>query len=135
MPGLPKGLWLSTICIAFVSWCFSRAIRAVKVNHLESLERWLWLVFLGAVAFLVAQALNWRVMITGMALVERRTLYAFTFYMLTGLHAAHVVGGFFPTLVRAAKSTPSDNIRAHVTKGFASVGATGTTSGSSGLSF
>jgi cytochrome c oxidase subunit 3 len=28
--------------------------------------------------------------------LPRPTLFAFTFYLLTGLHAAHVLGGFVP---------------------------------------
>ncbi|HVJ13969.1 MAG TPA: cytochrome c oxidase subunit 3 [Polyangiaceae bacterium] len=96
MPGLPWGLLLSTLLIALVSFAFHRAVRAVKMNHIEALERWLWIAGGAALAFLVAQALNWRVMMTAEASVATRTLYAFTFYMLTGLHAAHVAGGFVP---------------------------------------
>ena len=30
---------------------------------------------------------------------DARTLYGFTFYMLTGLHALHVIGGFVPLVI------------------------------------
>jgi len=96
MPGLPWGLLLSTLWIALVSFAFRRAVLAVRRNRMEELERWLLVAGGGALAFLVAQALNWRVMMNAEASVETRTLYAFTFYMLTGLHAAHVLGGFVP---------------------------------------
>jgi len=96
MPGLPWGLLLSTLLIALVSFAFHRAVRSVRRNHIEELERWLLIAGGAALAFLIAQALNWRVMMSAEASVATRTLYAFTFYMLTGLHAAHVAGGFVP---------------------------------------
>jgi cytochrome c oxidase subunit III len=96
MPGLPWGLSFSTVLIALVSLAFHRALAAVRKNRPEELERWLWTAGAGALAFLVAQAVNWRVMMSAEASLATRTLYAFTFYMLTGLHAAHVLGGFVP---------------------------------------
>jgi len=96
MPALPRGLWLSTLLIAVVSVAFQRAVTAARRNRLEALENWLWTACVGALAFLLAQVVNWRMMMTVQASVAVRTLYAFTFYMLTGLHAAHVLGGFIP---------------------------------------
>ena len=68
----------------------------MKQNRLEELERWLLTAGGAALAFLVAQAINWRVMMSVDASLAKQTLYVFTFYMLTGLHAAHVLGGFIP---------------------------------------
>jgi cytochrome c oxidase subunit 3 len=96
MPGLPWGLLLSTAVLALVSYAFRRAVLAVRKNHLEQLERWLWIAGAAATAFLVVQAVNWRAVMSAEASAASRTLYAFTFYMLTGLHAAHVLGGFIP---------------------------------------
>jgi cytochrome c oxidase subunit 3 len=96
MPGLPWGLLFSTLLIAIVSFAFHRAVRAVKANRLEELERWLLTGGGAALAFLIAQAINWRVMMSVDASLAKQTLYVFTFYMLTGLHAAHVLGGFIP---------------------------------------
>ncbi|MFO0837984.1 MAG: cytochrome c oxidase subunit 3 [Phycisphaerae bacterium] len=47
------------------------------------------------VAFIVAQALNW-VALPALGLVATRSLFAWLFYALTGLHALHVLGGFVP---------------------------------------
>jgi cytochrome c oxidase subunit III len=96
MPGLPWGLALSTGFIAVVSVAFYRAVTAVKHNRFEELERSLWGAGGAALLFLLAQAFNWRAMMTIEASIAQRSLYAFTFYMLTGLHAAHVLGGFIP---------------------------------------
>ncbi len=106
MPALPRGLLLSTLIIVLVSAAFQRAVSAARRNNFEALERWLWLACAGGVAFLLAQVVNWRAMMTVQGSVAVRTLYAFTFYMLTGLHAAHVVGGFVPLaiVIRRARS-------------------------------
>lgn len=96
MPGLPWGLFLSTALIAVVSAAFRQAVVSARRNHYEALDRWLWVAGGAALVFLLVQALNWKVMMSAEATVAVRTLYAFTFYMLTGLHAAHVLGGFVP---------------------------------------
>jgi cytochrome c oxidase subunit 3 len=96
MPPLPLGLWGSSALIVALSFAMHRALAAVRQNRFEALVRTLGLAFLLAVAFVLGQSLNWRSMYAGQRLIDERTLYGFTFYMLTGLHAAHVVGGFVP---------------------------------------
>jgi cytochrome c oxidase subunit 3 len=95
MPGLPIGLWGSTLLLVGVSASMHWALRSVKRNGFDSLTRALWLTLFFAAAFLVGQAFNWTRMQGGLA-APTKTLYIFTFYMLTGLHALHVFGGFVP---------------------------------------
>jgi cytochrome c oxidase subunit 3 len=96
MPDLPLGLFGSTLMIAGLSASMHRAVGDIRKNHTDSLLRDLWLAVAFAVAFLLGQALNWRTMAPGLHANVPHPLYPFTFYMLTGLHAAHVVGGFIP---------------------------------------
>jgi cytochrome c oxidase subunit III len=96
MPGLPPGLIASTLLIAGLSIAMHRAVRAVRENRFERLQSSLMLALALGVAFVLAQALNWRAMYAATTATDARTLYGFTFYMLTGLHAVHVVGGFVP---------------------------------------
>lgn len=96
MPELPLGLFASTAMIAGMSACMHLAMRDVRQNKNESLERHLWLALAFGIAFLLGQTQNWRTMAPGMTASVPHPLYPFTFYMLTGLHAAHVVGGFLP---------------------------------------
>ncbi len=96
MPELPLGLFGSTLMIAGISVAMHRAVGDIRHNRGESLLRDLWLAFAFALAFLLGQALNWRTMAPGLDANVPHPLYPFTFYMLTGLHAAHVVGGFIP---------------------------------------
>jgi cytochrome c oxidase subunit 3 len=96
MPGLPVGLLGSTLLLAGLSFAMHRALGAVRENRFEQLQRSLMLALAFAVAFVLGQGLNWRAMYGATTATDARTLYGFTFYMLTGLHAVHVVAGFVP---------------------------------------
>jgi cytochrome c oxidase subunit 3 len=96
MPPLPLGLLASTAIIAALSVFMHRAVRAATENRNEGLLRELQLAFLCAAGFLVCQSANWRTMIPALHGSDPYARYAFTFYWLTALHAAHVVGGFVP---------------------------------------
>src|SRR6188768_2164046 len=104
MPGLPLGLVASSILIAALSIAMHVALRAVRHNRFETLQRALTVALLLGIAFVVGQAENWRSMYGAATATDARTLYAFTFYMLTGLHAVHVIGGFVPLLVVLSKA-------------------------------
>ncbi len=96
MPNLPIGLVASTILLAGLSITMHRALARVRQNRFDATQRTLLLALLLGIAFVVGQAQNWRSMYAATTASDARTLYGFTFYMLTGLHAAHVVGGFVP---------------------------------------
>ncbi len=104
MPGLPLGLLASTAILAGLSFAMHRAVRAVRENRFEGLQRSVLLALLFAVAFVAGQALNWRAMYAATTASDARTLYGFTFYMLTGLHLLHVIGGFVPLYIVLAKA-------------------------------
>jgi len=104
MPGLPLGLLASTLLLAALSAAMHVAKRAVRQNRFETLQRALSVALLLGLAFVIGQAQNWRSMYGAAIATDARTLYAFTFYMLTGLHAVHVIGGFVPLLVVLGKA-------------------------------
>ena len=104
MPGLPLGLLASTLLLAALSAAMHVAKRAVRQNRFETLQRALSVALLLGLAFVIGQAQNWRSMYGAAIATDARTLYAFTFYMLTGLHAVHVIGGFVPLLVVLSKA-------------------------------
>jgi cytochrome c oxidase subunit 3 len=93
LPDLPAGLLLSTFLIALTSLCIWQAQLAVKRNLLEALRR--WLLAAGALAglFLLTQSANWFAMRPPS---DANSLYLATFFLLTGVHALHVIGGFVP---------------------------------------
>jgi cytochrome c oxidase subunit III len=104
MPGLPLGLVASSILLGALSIAMHVSLRAVRHNRFEALQRALTIALLLGVSFVIGQAENWRSMYAAAIATDARTLYAFTFYMLTGLHALHVVGGFVPLLVVLGKA-------------------------------
>jgi cytochrome c oxidase subunit III len=105
MPHLPAGLVASTLLLAALAIVFELALSAVRKNRFRSFERALWAALLLATSFLLAQSFNWVEMARGYH-VKTLTLYPFTFHLLTGLHALHVLGGFVPlsvVMVRASR--------------------------------
>jgi cytochrome c oxidase subunit III len=96
MPPLPVGLLASTALLAALSVFMHRAVRAARQNRNEGLVRELQFALASGLAFLVCQSTNWKTMIPALHGTDPYARYAFTFYWLTALHAAHVVGGFVP---------------------------------------
>ena len=91
--GLPSGLWASTGIIAACSVAIQRALKAVRGDRPAGLRRWLLATLLLGLAFLACQGANWLALVRLNLPPEAKNLYAFTFYVLTGLHALHVLGG------------------------------------------
>jgi cytochrome c oxidase subunit 3 len=113
MPHIPNTLWLSTVVILISSVTIQRAFVAVRRDKLAALRRNLVATFTLGVLFLVLQTLNWCefyfAIKPGMQIFGP---YLGMFYTLTGLHAAHVVGGLIPlaiVTVRAFKGKYSGN--------------------------
>jgi heme/copper-type cytochrome/quinol oxidase subunit 3 len=93
LPDLPKGLLLSTLLIGLTSLCIWQAQLGIKKNQLEALKRWLVAAGVLAALFLLTQTANWFVMRPPR---DENSLYIATFFLLTGVHALHVLGGFVP---------------------------------------
>lgn len=104
LPPLPGGLWLSTLLLLGVSGGMYWAKSAVRRNAFVTLERALWLTLAFAALFLFAQVQNWRGMAAAILPEATKTLYAFSFYMLTVLHALHVLAGLVPLGLVLARS-------------------------------
>lgn len=107
-PVPPQGLWMSTILIAASSATFVRAARVMRANAARELPRWLDATLGLGVAFLVVQAILWRdVLAQGRSTAS--DAYGTIFYSLTGLHAAHVIGGlvFLARTSLRARKTPN----------------------------
>jgi len=103
MPSLPKGLWLSTALLLASSGTVQWALGGVRRGRLDALRRGLLLTTVLGVAFLVSQTASWFVLAAA-EFGPRLNLYAFTFYLLTALHAAHVVGGLVPLSLVTARA-------------------------------
>jgi heme/copper-type cytochrome/quinol oxidase subunit 3 len=91
---LRGGLLISTVCLALCSLSLLQATRALDRNRERKLLQGLWAAGGFALLFLAAQAQN---MLHAWSLLHStEDLYAFTFSLITGVHALHIVGGLVP---------------------------------------
>lgn len=103
MPRLPGGLWFATLVIVCCSVAIHLALVSIRRGQITETKVWLAATFALGILFLAVQGINWYGLIQR-AVTAKTNLYAFTFFMLTGLHAAHVVGGLIPLGVVVAKA-------------------------------
>jgi len=103
MPGLPSGLWLSTLLILISSVTIQGAVFSVRNDSLKLMCGFLVITTILGCGFLACQILNWRGLLASQV-PPTANLYAYTFYTLTGLHAAHVIGGLFHLFIVTIKA-------------------------------
>ena len=97
-PDLPAGLWVSTAILVVLSSLLVLAVRSARVADTSALVQRLTAAAALGVAFLAAQLGNWMAMAAG-GVVPRESLFLFAFYVLTFLHALHVLGGVVPLVL------------------------------------
>lgn len=101
MPRLPVRLaGFNTLVIGLSSLALHRSARALRALDARGLRRWLFAAAALGVAFLLLQAVQWSLLMRG-GLTFTGTTYGTTFYMLTGVHAAHALSGVLWLLVIA----------------------------------
>lgn len=89
---LPRTLWISTAIILVSSVVFEAARRLYgRGQHALSARLMLITACLGT-AFLAAQVSAWRALVAQGAYMQQNPYSSF-FYIFTGLHAAHLLGG------------------------------------------
>ncbi len=103
-PRLPAGLWISTLILLASSGTMAGALAAIRDGRAGALRNWLYTTGLLGVAFFVSQVLNWQHLVTAHHLPAQKNLYAFTFYLLSGLHGVHVLGGLVPLAITATRA-------------------------------
>ena len=89
---VPTFLWVSTALIVLSSVTIVAALRAQRRGHSESFRRWLGLTLVLGVGFLASQLLAWRQLVAGGFYLASNPHSSF-FYVLTGLHGVHLLGG------------------------------------------
>jgi cytochrome c oxidase subunit 3 len=102
-PPLPAGLWLATLVLLLASGAMHLAKSSIRAGRETAARRALVLAFALGLLFLAIQIRNWN----ALGPLERSAtsaLFGFTFYMLTGLHAAHVLGGLIALAIVAARA-------------------------------
>src|SRR5215475_6763030 len=89
---LPWLLWLNTAILLLSSVAIDISRRAVRRNDLPSMKRWLATGGILGLVFLVGQLAAWRQLVAAGVYLPS-TLQSGFFYILTGLHGLHLLGG------------------------------------------
>ena len=89
---LPRLLWVSTALIIASSITFELARRALRRSAEQLYKLWLAVSLLLGLGFLVSQLLAWRQLVAQGVYLASNPHSSF-FYLLTGLHGLHLVGG------------------------------------------
>lgn len=101
--GLPGALLASTGLLVVSSGTMAVAGRAAARGDDDRLARWMTATLALAIGFLVLQGVAWFELLERGARIDSN-LWAWTIYVLTGLHAAHVLGGLVPMIVTTRRA-------------------------------
>lgn len=102
---LPRTLWLSTAIILASSVVFEMARRRFGRGERREAERLFFGTGCLGVAFLGSQMTAWRQFVHAGAYLLQNPHSSF-FYLFTGLHALHLVGGLIALLVLLLRKSP-----------------------------
>ena len=91
-PGLPHSLLLSTGIILASSVMLHRGLLRARRGESHACARALVAAYWMGVLFVLLQGVAWWVLVRERVLITDN-LYAWTFYVLTALHAVHIIGG------------------------------------------
>jgi cytochrome c oxidase subunit III len=89
---LPIQIWISTVLIVLSSVTYQIGKVAVDRNDQPRAKKWLIATTVLGAAFISSQILAW-LQLVAMGLYVRGNPYAGFFYILTAVHAVHVLGG------------------------------------------
>jgi len=89
---VPQMLWVSTALILASSATFELARRALRRSENVSYRRWVLASLVLGFGFIVSQVLAWRELV-GQGIYLASNPHSSFFYLLTGMHAVHLLGG------------------------------------------
>jgi cytochrome c oxidase subunit 3 len=113
---LPRLLWLNTGALALTSAALYGAQRSVDQRRLDHVQARLALAGFFGVAFVAGQLLAWRELVAAGNFLATNPADSF-FYLVTGLHGLHVLGGLIAlawTAERAWRRSAPDKLRLNV---------------------
>jgi len=103
-PPLPRLLLFSTVALMASGATMHGTVRAIRSGMRERAARLAAATLALALGFLALQAWAWIDLCRAQLRIED-SLYAWSFYVLTGLHAAHVLGGLPPMVVTTVRAS------------------------------
>jgi len=90
----PGILWLNTVLLILASICLQLAVNAARSKSLQAMQLMLLFALLLTAGFIAGQYLAWREMLAAGLYAQGNASHAF-FYMFTGIHALHLLGGMW----------------------------------------
>jgi cytochrome c oxidase subunit 3 len=100
---LPPLVWVNTLVLMASSLTLELARRAVKADSTSALRQWLGITAILGIAFVSGQIVLWRQM-TANGLLLTSTLHSSFFYVLSGIHAVHILGGLIALATVSVKA-------------------------------
>ena len=91
-PGTPPLIWLNTAGLISCSATIHGALSNARGGRTGAARFMLGVTMLLGCAFLAGQAVVWKFILSG-GTAAWKNMFAFAFYFLSGLHAAHLIGG------------------------------------------
>ncbi len=113
---IPRLLWVNTAALSASSLALQWAKTEIRPDHRGRLNAALVTAFATAVFFVAGQFLAWRQLISAGYVLADNPSNSF-FYMITGLHGLHILGGLFVlgrTAIRARSEPLSARMRLSV---------------------
>ena len=107
LPQLPWGLWLSTALLLGVSAALWDGEQAIARNRTARLSQRLFVALILGGLFCASQVFNWQQVARATLSEEVKGLYIYSFFMLTALHAVHVLAGIVPLWLTHRRSLES----------------------------
>lgn len=89
---IPSALWVTTGAILISSLTFELARRTLKKNQYTQFRNWIVITTALGAIFLIGQVIAWR-QLAGQGIYLSSHPHSSFFYILSGLHALHLIGG------------------------------------------
>lgn len=107
LPNLPSGLWASTLVLLVSSGSIHWAILGLRRGDTNKLRRGIIITAILGIVFLAIQTRCWVQWSVPLAEAASKTQIRYllsSFYVLTGIHAAHIIGGLIPLVIVALRA-------------------------------
>ena len=100
---LPPQVWVNTLVLIASSLTLELARRSVKADKVAALRQWLGVTAILGIGFVSGQILLWREL-NASGIFLNSTLHTSFFYVLSGIHAVHILGGLVALTLVSVKA-------------------------------
>ena len=94
-----------TVILVLSSVTCQLGVFAAEKGDVFALRRWFTITFVMGLAFVLGQANEYRVLVTEHGTTISSSTYGSVFYLTTGFHALHVIGGLIAFVYMLIRST------------------------------